>query len=204
MIKFLLPLFAIISSSQAFASGAGAKLINYWELILLQFGFDEHGIAAWGPVLGGLLTLTVTLIVGLRYKKAVSNAGTELPSGKVDVQSIMDTVMDFIHDLGKGVIGEKEVRPFLHVLFGLFLFIWFSNLSGLVPGFIPATDSFSTNLVLGLFAFGVFNVAGIIEHGFVGCQDLCGSSTITYAFDFLHRSYRNVSKTCFSSITFIR
>ena len=41
-------------------------------------------------------------------------------------------------------------------------------MTGLVPGFLPATDSFSTNLVLGIFAFLVFNVAGIKEHGFIG------------------------------------
>jgi len=167
MNKLLLPLISLFISSTALASG-GAKLINYWELILLQFGFDEHAISAWGPVMGGCLTLTITLVVGSMYRNAVNKAVSEKPTGKVDVQSLMDTILDFIHDLGKGVIGEKEVRPFLHVLFGLFLFIWFSNLTGLVPGFLPATDSFSTNLVLGIFAFLVFNVAGIKEHGFIG------------------------------------
>ena len=167
MIKILLSLLTIFSSNLAFAGG-GAKIINYWEVILLQFGFDDHAIADWGSVLAGLLTLTVTLVIGFSYRKAVSNVSDELPSGKVDVQSLMDTVLDFVHDLGKSVIGEKEVRPFLHLLFPLFLFIWFSNLSGLVPGVVPATDNFSTNLVLGLFSFLVFNVAGIKEHGFIG------------------------------------
>ena len=168
MNNLLLFLSTALFSSNALASSGGAKLINYWEVILLQFGFDDHAISAWGPVLGGLLTLTITLVIGFKYKSAVNGAVDELPSGRVDVQSLVDTVLDFIHDLGKGVIGEKEVRPFLHVIFGLFLFIWISNLTGLVPGFLPATDSFSTNLVLGIFAFLVFNVAGVKEHGFIG------------------------------------
>ena len=77
--------------------------------------------------MGGCLTLTITLLIGFKYKKAVANASDEKPSGKFDVQSLWILYLDFIHDLGKGVIGEKRLDHFLHVLFGLFLFIWFSN-----------------------------------------------------------------------------
>ena len=51
--------------------------------------------------------LTVTLIVGMRYKSCFK-PNAELPSGKVDVQSIMDTVMDLFM-ICKGVIGEKRL-----------------------------------------------------------------------------------------------
>ena len=79
-------------------------------------------------------------------QSAVNKLSVEKPTGKVDVQSLMDTVLDFIHDLGKGVIGEKRLDHFYMFFSDCFLFIWFSNLTGLVPGFLPATDSFSTNL----------------------------------------------------------
>jgi F-type H+-transporting ATPase subunit a len=75
---------------------------------------------------------------------------------------------EFIHDLGSNAIGPEKVRPFLPVLFAVFFFILISNLSGLVPGFTPATESINTTLVLGLFIFLVFNYAGIKEHGLFG------------------------------------
>ena len=64
--------------------------------------------------MGGCLTLTITLVVGFQCTEAAVNKAVsdELPTGKVDVQSLMDTVLDFIHDLGKGVIGEKRLDHF--------------------------------------------------------------------------------------------
>jgi F-type H+-transporting ATPase subunit a len=47
----------------------------------------------------------------------------------------------------------------------LFLFILVSNLSGMVPGFEPATISMDTNVAMGLLVFIVYNVAGFKENG---------------------------------------
>ena len=129
---------------------------------------DAHVIAEWSPVFGAAMTLLVITVLGLKYRAAVAASSDVSPSGSFGVRSVMEMIMDFVHDLGKGIIGEKEVRPFLSTLFALFLFILFSNLSGLVPGFTPATESISTNLVLGLFIFVVFNIAGVKEHGLFG------------------------------------
>src|SRR5690606_6463329 len=44
-------------------------------------------------------------------------------------------------------------------------FIFFSNLSGLVPGFPPASESINTNLAMALVVFIIYQVAGLREHG---------------------------------------
>ena len=162
-----LPVFGI--SSAAFAAGSGAPIVSYYGIILHGLGLDPHQVDEWKPVLGALLTLLITCIVGFLYKSKVAAAnGDVVPSGKFSLKSIVETVMEFIHDLANNVIGPDRAGPFLSSLFGVFLFIFVSNLSGLVPGFTPATESISTNLVLGLFIFLVFNAAGIKEHGFLG------------------------------------
>ena len=51
---------------------------------------------------------------------------------------------------------------------GVFIFILTSNLSGLVPGFPPATESFNLNLALGVLVFVVYNASGFWVHGFKG------------------------------------
>ncbi len=162
-----LPVFGL--SPAALAAGSGPGIISYYGIILHSLGLDHHQVEEWKPVLGALLTLFITIIIGLLYKSKVAAAsGDVVPSGKFNLKSIVETVMEFIHDLANNVIGPDRAGPFLSSLFGVFLFIFVSNLSGLVPGFTPATESFSTNLVLGLFIFLVFNAAGIKEHGFLG------------------------------------
>ena len=152
------------------AGGGGAPIINYYSLILKAVGItDHHTIEELKPLLGSVLTFVVTLFLGLSYRAAVRRAGRDVaPAGRFSVRGVVDLIMDFVHDLATNVIGAERSRPFLPVLFGLFLFILISNLSGLVPGFTPATESINTNLVLGLFVFLVFNIAGIKEHGFFG------------------------------------
>jgi F-type H+-transporting ATPase subunit a len=49
----------------------------------------------------------------------------------------------------------------------LFIFIFLSNLLGLIPGFFPPTANINTNLAMALCVFLYFNVVGIKEQGFV-------------------------------------
>ncbi len=156
------------ASKAAFAAG-GAQIISYYGIILSSLGLDEHAIEAWAPVCGAILTTILLLVLGLKYRNSVMSKGDDVvPEGTVSVAGLVEMVLEFIHNLGKGVIGSEKVRSFLPTLFALFLFILISNLTGLVPGFKPATESINTNLVLGLFSFVVFNIAGIKEHGVAG------------------------------------
>lgn len=123
-------------------------------------------MAEWMPVVGACLTFTLILLVGFSYRAALAKTqGSLVPDGGFSVKSVVEALLEFVIDLGTGVIGEKNVRPFLPLLTGLFCFIFISNLTGLVPGFLPATDSLNTNLAMGITVFLVYNYAGIKEHG---------------------------------------
>ncbi|MFW7378306.1 MAG: F0F1 ATP synthase subunit A [Oligoflexus sp.] len=154
---------------------AGAEIISYYSIILGALGVDPQHKEEWKPVLGAILTSILVVGLGLYYRKSVDKSVDAAPPKSVSLTSILDLILEFVHNLGKGIIGEKECRPYLSTLFALFIFIYVSNLSGLVPGFTPATESLNTNLVLGLFSFAVFNMAGIREHGIAGyLRTYCG------------------------------
>lgn len=160
----------LLFSDQVFAASGGVTFINYYHLILSGLGIsDPHVVAEYSPVLGALMTLLITTVLGLAYSKRVATLGDDVtPEGGAGIRGVLEMILDFVNDLGRGIIGKDQAESFLPVLFGLFFFILVSNLSGLVPGFTPATESISTNLVLGLFIFIVFNIAGVKEHGLLG------------------------------------
>ena len=169
IIKTSVPLALLAVSTSAFSASGGITFVNYYEIIMHSLGVTDSAVVGeWKPVFGAAFTLLVLTFLGLRYKAAVLASDDVRPAGSFGVRSVVEMILDFVHDLGKGIIGDKEVRPFLSTLFALFLFILVSNVSGLVPGFTPATESISTNLVLGLFIFVVFNIAGVKEHGIFG------------------------------------
>lgn len=155
----------LTASSALAAGGAGAEFINYYSLILERFGMDKHHASEWVPVIGGVVTLVLMLVIGSRYKAAVNKSKDDVvPDGKVSLRNGIEAILDFLNDLSHSVIGHDGPRYF-PILAGIFLFILVSNLTGLVPGFLPATDSINTNLALGLCIFLVYNYAGIKEHG---------------------------------------
>lgn len=152
-------------ASNAYASGA-VKIISYYEMILHSLGLHEHAIEEWFPVLAALLTFFLTVIIGLCYSSAVKRAADPaIPSPRFSIRTFVEGILEFVYSLARDVIGEREASRFFPILAGLFLFILVSNLTGLVPGFPPATESINTNLVLGLVVFIIYNVAGIKEHG---------------------------------------
>lgn len=91
----------------------------YWQLGNLKV----HGqvfLTSW-------FVIAVLVIVSLLGSSKIQR----IPSG---MQNLMEYALEFIRDLAKNQIGEKEYRPWVPFIGTLFLFIFVSNWSGaLIP-----------------------------------------------------------------------
>lgn len=95
-----------------------------------------------------------------------------VPSG---LQNLMEYALEFIRDLTKNQIGEKEYRPWVPFIGTLFLFIFVSNWSGaLVPwklihipeGELAApTNDINTTVALALLTSLAYFFAGLSHRG---------------------------------------
>ena len=142
-------------------------VIDFYDIFLSKLAMGENQREVWSPVIGGVVSLLIIAIIGFSYKRRVGRAEGDFgPDGKLSIWTIVNAIMDFVYNLTSSIIGESHVRPFLPLLSGVFIFILVSNLIGLVPGFVPPTDSISTNLAIALIVFITYNFAGIKEHGF--------------------------------------
>jgi F-type H+-transporting ATPase subunit a len=156
----------VSSSDYAIASGGPASFIDYYDILLSFFVADPHLRGEIKPVLGALLSFIIITIIGLKYRRAALALQEDFaPDGRFSIRSIVENVMEFVYNLVSSIIGEGAVKPFLSLLSSLFIFIFVSNLIGLIPGFIPTTESISTNLTMALVVFITYNYAGIKEHG---------------------------------------
>jgi len=118
-------------------------------------------------VLGAILVFAFLAFGASRYLAAVSSAGDAglVPPPRFGLRNLFEMLADMVFGLMEGVMGEKEARRYLPLIGTLFVFILFSNLMSLIPGFIPPTDTLKTNLGLAVLVFLPTHVLGVRAHG---------------------------------------
>lgn len=149
----------------AFWAGPLAKLElgnqYYWKL----GGLSVHGqvfLVSW---------FVAALIVGAAF--LATRKVERVPSG---LQNFMEYALEFIRDLAKDQIGEKEYRPWVPFVGTLFLFIFVSNWSGaLVPWKLvhlpngaelaAPTNDINTTVALALLTSLAYFYAGFRKRG---------------------------------------
>lgn len=132
----------------------------YWQLGSLKI----HGqvlITSW-------IVIGILVIASLLATRSIQR----IPSG---IQNFMEYALEFIRDLAKNQIGEKEYRPWVPFVGTLFLFIFVSNWSGaLIPwklfklpaGELAApTNDINTTVALALLTSLAYFYAGFSKRG---------------------------------------
>ena len=159
--KLFLAVFGVFGFVET-AFGAGA--LNIYSSIGPSLGLDS----SWNPVLSTLLASLVLFLVGSKFKSyANAYTGEMTPKTNVGIGSIIEIIMDFVWSLGKEQIGH-HFKAFYPLLSTIMIYIFIVNLTGLVPGFPPATENISTTLAFGLVVFIIYNLAGLKELGLGG------------------------------------
>jgi F-type H+-transporting ATPase subunit a len=122
----------------------------------------------------GQVFITTWLVMGLLLIAAISATRNiqRVPQG---IQNLMEYALEYVRDLTKNQIGEKEYRPWVPFVGTLFLFIFVSNWSGaLVPwklihipeGELGApTNDINTTVALALLVSLAYFYAGFRKRG---------------------------------------
>lgn len=149
-----------------------------WFNLLPFFEALEHGLneqfKGWlfgNPIhlqhvfAAGLATLVV-FIASMMARSSMAQAkdGGLVPDDKVSVRNLIEIAFEKVYGMAEQIIG-KEVDRFFPVLATLTLFIFFSNILGLIPGFIPPTDNWNTTFMCAIFVFFYFNFHGLRKNG---------------------------------------
>ena len=175
MARYFLVVFSILISGQCLAGGS-IEFVNWYATFLHALGMhDHHAVHEWMAVCSSGLVLLFLTLVGLKFRIHINNLGDNIiPSRSFGFMTFVEMIMEFIYSLVQGVIGEGQFKKYMPLMSTIFLFIFFCNLSGMIPGFPPATENFSSNLAMGFTIFLVYNFAGIKEHGFAYIKQFTG------------------------------
>lgn len=142
-----------------------------YQQIEVYLQSQSHGII-FGRVLviqhvaAAILVSFIVLMLGLRARADLLRAGDNavIPDPRPSVRNFLEVILEALYHQMRTIIGKDAARYF-PVLGTLALFIFFSNLLGLIPGFIPPTDNWNTTFACGGFVFLYYNWHGMREHG---------------------------------------
>jgi F-type H+-transporting ATPase subunit a len=151
----------------------GLNIINFLPLAALDVG--HHLYWRLGNLqIHGQVFLTSWFVIGLLLIAAIAATRNvqRIPRG---IQNLMEYALEYIRNLTKDQIGEKEYRPWVPYIGTLFLFIFLSNWSGaLLPwklihlpsGELAApTNDINTTVALALLTSLAYFYAGFRKRG---------------------------------------
>ncbi|HCU07335.1 MAG TPA: F0F1 ATP synthase subunit A [Holosporales bacterium] len=81
------------------------------------------------------------------------------------MQSLVENTYTFLNTLLKEFCGEGGLKYFPYI-FSLFIFVFFSNMVGLIPGAFTSTSQLVVTGTLALIVFISVTAIGLLKHGF--------------------------------------
>lgn len=116
-----------------------------------------------------------TWVARRQLDRATQSAdGALVPEPKLTFRNFFEILAESLYKLTISVMGEHDAKRFFPIVGSLFVFIFASNLMGLIPGFLPPTDNLNTTLAVGLFVFLFYNFIGIKTHGLAYLKHFMG------------------------------
>jgi F-type H+-transporting ATPase subunit a len=123
-----------------------------------QFETVHHIYAA---ILVAVVLMVCAVVVNSRLRNIEARL---VPDRNFSLLNFFEMVFQLLSGLMRDIIGHDYKRhiPFVGTVA---LFVLFSNLLGLIPGFVPPTDNLNTTLACGLSVFVYFNLQGFRVNG---------------------------------------
>lgn len=138
-----------------------------------MYGGEIHGLP---HVIMALFVFGLLFLLGKKYTAALKAAGDEgvVPSPKLSARTVVEIIGEATLSSMAGVMGEKAAKRFFPLIGTMAFFILFSNLLGLVPGFLPATDAPQTTLACAIIIFVATHVYGLQANGMGHIKHMMG------------------------------
>lgn len=116
--------------------------------------------------MGLFVLLLLCLLSYLAFRKMAADPGNDalIPSDRFTLRNIFELFTELVLNFLNDILGHRG-REFLPLIGTLGFFILFSNLLGLVPGFLPPTDNLNTTVACALVIFFATHYYGLKAHG---------------------------------------
>jgi len=138
----------------------------------------RHDAPSWRsaePIAASLLITLLVLACAVRVKSQLDNADAAVvPEEQLTLRTFMEAFLSYFYDLAKSVMDAERAKKYFPLICASALFVFFSNIMALIPGFPVATSHLSITLGCALVVFVCFNAYGIATNGTAYIAHLAG------------------------------
>jgi len=108
------------------------------------------------------LAIVVTIIVALSIM-----ATTTIKPVPGAMQNVFEAYLQGVISIGEGSMGKENARTYMPLIATIGLFVFMSNMIGIIPGFESPTANLNFTLSLALIVFIYYNYLGIKKQGVI-------------------------------------
>ncbi|MGD0677864.1 MAG: F0F1 ATP synthase subunit A [Polyangiaceae bacterium] len=118
------------------------------------------------PVTASIAVMLLILVLALVVRPVLLHREkSAIPDAKLSLRTFFEVWIGYWYGLMKDMMGPRRARQYFPLVGSLSLFIIFSNVLGLIPGFTPPTSHWDITLGCALIVFVMFNYYGIRANG---------------------------------------
>ncbi len=117
------------------------------------------------------------LAIGFSYSRYAKKPSALVPVPKVTFHTFLDMILGSLYRFIREILGnDEDARQFFPLAAGIFLYILFCDLIGLVPGFLPPTSHLQTNLAIAVTVFVATHTFGFQRQGWKYLRQFTGDN----------------------------
>jgi F-type H+-transporting ATPase subunit a len=127
------------------------------------------------PLVASLLVVLVLVALALRAKAQVADySKSVIPDESLSLRTFFEIFIGYFYGMMKDMMGPTRAKKFFPVVGTAACFILFSNVLGMIPGFLPPTSSWNITIGCALVTLGAFTYYGLKENGMGFITHLAG------------------------------
>jgi F-type H+-transporting ATPase subunit a len=138
----------------------------------------KHEAPSWRsfePMAAALFVTLLVLAVAVRVRGQLANPDDAVvPEERLTMRTFMEAFLSYFYDLAKSVMDAERAKKYFPLIGAAAMFVFFSNILALIPGFPVATSSLSVTLGCAIVVFVCFNAYGLAANGFGYVAHLAG------------------------------
>lgn len=150
----------------------GQNMHNFGKTFLGQKPVDAHGAE---PIAASILVILIILFLAWRAKAAVSDyEKSVIPDEKLSLRTFFEIFVGYFYNMMKDMMGPDRAKKYFPVVGTSACFIFFANVLGMIPGFLPPTASWNITAGCAVVILVAFIYFGLQAQGFGFISHLAG------------------------------